>query len=76
MPEIYIEYKIITNFTTVQTKGFNISYNSSMTQACMEKIMEMKDIKEIKDVRKSISVLANQRFSRFSRPSQGENPLN
>ena len=76
MPEIYIEYKIISNFTTVQTKGFNISYNSSMTQACMEKIMEMKDIKEIKDVRKSISVLANQRFSRFSRPSQGENPFN
>ena len=75
MPEIYIEYKIISNFTTVQTKGFNISYNSSMTQACMEKIMEMKDIKEIKDVRKSISVLANQRFSRFSRPSQGENPF-
>ena len=75
MPEIFIESKIVTNFTTVQTRGFNISYNLSMTQSCMETIMGMKDTKEIKEVKKSISVLTNQRFSRLSRLTQGENPF-
>ena len=77
MPEIFVECKIITNFTTQQTRGFNISYNLSMTEASIEKIMEMKDTKEInkaeaelKEVKKSYAALATQRFSRLSRLSR------
>ena len=82
MPELLVECKIITNFTTLQTRGFNISYNLSMTEASIEKIMEMKDTKELKkaeielkEVRKTFAVLAAQRFSRLSRPSEAENPF-
>ena len=82
MPEIFIESKIVTNFTTVQTRGFNISYNLSMAEASIEKIMEMKNTKEmddaekeLKEVKKTFGVLANQRFSRLSRPSAPENPF-
>ena len=82
MPEILIECKIITNFTTQQTRGFNISYNLSMAEASIEKIMEMKNTKEmddaekeLKEVKKTFGVLANQRFSRLSRPSAPENPF-
>ena len=82
-PEIFLECKIITNFTTQQTRGFNISYNLSMTEASIEKIMEMKDTKEmnkaeaeLKEVRKSYAVLATQRFSRLSRLSMVENSFN
>ena len=77
MPEIYVECKIITNFTTQQTRGFNISYNLSMTEASIEKILEMKETKEInkaeaelKEVKKSYAALATQRFSRLSRLSR------
>ena len=83
MPEIFVECKIITNFTTQQTRGFNISYNLSMTEASIEKIMEMKDTKEInkaeaelKEVKKSYAALATQRFSRLSRLSMAENSFN
>ena len=83
MPEIFVECKIITNFTTQQTRGFNISYNLSMTEASIEKIMEMKDTKEInkaeaelKEVKKSYAALATQRFSRLSRISMAENSFN
>ena len=82
MPEILIECKIISNFSTQQTKGFNVSYNLSMAEASIEKILEMKNTKEIinaekelKEVRKTFGVLANQRFSRLSRPSAPENPF-
>ena len=77
MPEIFIECKIISNFITQQTKGFNISYNLVMTEASIEKIMGMKNTKELnnaekelKEVRKTFAVLANQRFSRLSRLSR------
>ena len=80
MPELFVECKIITNFTTPQTRGFNISYNLSMTQASIEKIMEMKETKEmnkaeieLKEVKKSYAALATQRFSRLSRLSMAEN---
>ena len=80
MPELFVECKIITNFTTPQTRGFNISYNLSMTEASIEKIMEMKETKEmnkaeieLKEVKKSYAVLATQRFSRLSRLSMAEN---
>ena len=83
MPEIFVECKIITNFTTQQTRGFNISYNLSMTEASIEKIMEMRDTKEInkaeaelKEVKKSYAALATQRFSRLSRISMAENSFN
>ena len=82
MPELLVECKIISNFTTQQTRGFNISYNLSMAEASIEKILEMKNTKEIinaekelKEVRKTFGVLANQRFSRLSRPSAPENPF-
>jgi len=82
MPEILIECKIISNFSTQQTKGFNVSYNLSMAEASIEKILEMKNTKEIinaekelKEVRKTFGVLANQRFSRLSRPRAPENPF-
>ena len=82
MPELLIECKIITNFTTQQTRGFNISYNLSMAEASIEKIMEMKNTKEmdtaekeLKEVKKTFGVLANQRFSRLSRASAPENPF-
>ena len=82
MPEILIECKIISNFSTQQTRGFNVSYNLSMAEASIEKILEMKNTKEIinaekelKEVRKTFGVLANQRFSRLSRPSGPENPF-
>ena len=77
MPEMFIECKIISNFITQQTKGFNISYNLVMTEASIEKIMGMKNTKELnnaekelKEVRKTFAVLANQRFSRLSRLSR------
>ena len=82
MPEIYVECKIINNFTTQQTKGFNISYNLVMTEASIEKIMGMQNTREankvkeeLKEVRKTIYALANQRFSRLSRMSSNENPF-
>ena len=77
MPELLVECKIISNFTTQQTRGFNISYNLSMAEASIEKILEMKDTKEInkaekelKEVRKTFGDLATQRFSRLSRLSR------
>ena len=52
MPELLVECKIISNFTTQQTRGFNISYNLSMAEASIEKIMEMKKTKEMDDAEK------------------------
>ena len=82
MPEILAECKIITNFTTQQTRGFNISYNLSLTEASIEKIMDMKKTKEmkkaeneLKEIRKSYANLATQRFSRLSRLTQADNPF-
>ena len=76
MPEILIDSKIITNFTTPSTRAFNISYNLTLMEASLETISQMKNSKEIanrekelKEVRKSIAFLTTQRLSRLSRIS-------
>ena len=76
MPEMFIETKIITNFTTAGTRAFTLSYNLTLMEASLETISKMENTKEIanrekqlKEVRKSIAVLTTQRLSRLSRAS-------
>ena len=76
MPEMFIETKIITNFTTAGTRAFTLSYNLTLMEASLETISKMENTKEIanrekqlKEVRKSIAVLTTQRLSSFSRAS-------
>ena len=73
MPEILIYCKIINNFTTQFTKGFNISYNYTLLEASLDYINGLKDIKElylkengILDASRSILDISNQRISRLS----------
>ena len=81
MPDLLIESKIISNFTTPSTRAFNISYNLTLMEASLETInkMDSKEIanreKQLKEVRKSIAVLTTQRLSRLSRLSNPGNPL-
>ena len=82
MPDMIIETKIITNFTTPGTRAFNISYNLTLMEASLETISKMENTKEIanrckqlKEVRKSIAILTTQRLSRFSRLSNPESPF-
>lgn len=71
MPEIIIFSKMITNFTTPNTKSFSISYNFTLLEASMEYIMSLRDLKELvkddvnqlKDARKSLAGITNQRLS-------------
>ncbi len=77
MPELFVESKIINNFTTPSTRAFNISYNLTLLEASMETISKMENSKELanrekqlKEVRKSIAVLTTQRLSRLSRLSR------
>ena len=79
-PEMFIDSKIITNFTTPSTRSFNISYNLTLLEAAIETINNMKNVKEIgdrnkqlKNVRKSIAVISTQRLSRLSRLSSKSN---
>ena len=81
MPEMLVESKIITNFTTPSTRAFNISYNLTLMEASLETISKMQNTKEIgnrekqlKEVRKSIAFMTTQRLSRLSRMSFPENP--
>ena len=75
MPELLVETKIITNFTTPSTRAFNISYNLTLMEASIETICKTnsKEIgnkeKQLKEVRKSIAILTSQRISRLSRLS-------
>ena len=76
MPELLIESKIISNFTTPSTRAFNISYNLTLMEASLETISQMENSKELanrekelKNVRKSIAFLTTQRLSRLSRMS-------
>lgn len=76
MPELVIESKIISNFTTPSTRAFNIAYNSTLMEASLETITKMENTKELsnkenqlKEVRKSIAALTTQRLSRLSRAS-------
>ena len=76
MPELFIEAKIITNFTTAGTRAFTLSYNLTLMEASLETISKIENTKEIayrekqlKEVRKSIAVLTTQRLSRLSRAS-------
>ena len=83
MPELFVESKIINNFTTPSTRAFNISYNLTLLEASMETISKMENSKELanrekqlKEVRKSIAVLTTQRLSRLSRLSRMSTPGN
>ena len=82
MPEMIIESKIITNFTTPSTRAFNISYNLTLMEASIETINKMENTKELanrckqlKEVRKSIAILTTQRLSRISRLSNQDSPF-
>jgi hypothetical protein len=73
MPEILLYCKIINNFTTQFTKGFNISYNYTLLEASMDYINGIKDIKELcqkengfMDASRSILDISLQRINRFS----------
>ena len=76
MPELFIESKIISNFTTPSTRAFNIAYNLTLMEASLETITKMENSKELsnkenqlKEIRKSIADLTTQRLSRLSRAS-------
>jgi hypothetical protein len=82
MPELFIESKIISNFTTPSTRAFNIAYNLTLMEASLETITKMENSKELsnkenqlKEVRKSIAILTTQRLSRLSRASMPGNPF-
>ena len=83
MPELFIESKIISNFTTPSTRAFNIAYNLTLMEASLETITKMENSKELsnrenqlKEFRKSIAVLTTQRLSRLSRLSRISTPGN
>ena len=71
MPEIIIFSKMITNFTTPNTRSFNISYNFTLMEASLEYISSLRNVKELlkddksqlKDARKSLAGFTNQRLS-------------
>lgn len=71
MPEIIVFSKMITNFTTPNTRSFNISYNFTLLEASLEYISSLRNIKELlkgddnqlKDARKSLAGITNQRLS-------------
>jgi len=71
MPEIIVFSKMITNFTTPNTRSFNISYNFTLLEASLEYISTLRNIKELlkgddiqlKDARKSLAGITNQRLS-------------
>ena len=72
MPEIFLYCKIINNFTTQFTKGFNISYNYTLLESSLDYINEL-DIKELFkkengfiELRRSILDISNQRISCLS----------
>ncbi len=71
--DILLYCKIIDNFTTQFTKGFNISYNYTLLEASIEYINGLKDINELNrkengfaDASKNIMNISNQRISRLS----------
>ena len=71
MPEILVFSKMITNFTTPNTRSFNLSYNFTLLEASLEYISTLKDLKELlkdddkqlKDARQSLAGITNQRLS-------------
>ena len=71
MPEIIIFSKMITNFTTPNTRSFSISYNFTLLEASLEYISSLRDlkalvkdeVKQLKDARKSLAGITNQRLS-------------
>ena len=73
MPDILLYCKIINNFTTQFTKGFNIAYNYTLLEASVDYINDLKDINDISknqngfnDASKAILNISNQRISRLS----------
>jgi len=71
MPEIIIFSKMITNFTTPNTRSFSISYNFTLLEASLEYISSIRnlkdlvkdDMKQLKDARKSLAGITTQRLS-------------
>ena len=71
MPEIIIFSKMITNFTTPNTKNFSISYNFTLLEASMEYISSLRNLKDMlknedksfRDARKSLAGITTQRLS-------------
>ena len=43
---MFIDSKIITNFTTPSTRSFNISYNLTLLEASIETINNMKNLND------------------------------
>ena len=73
MPDILLYCKIINNFTTQFTKGFNIAYNYTLLEASVDYINDLKDINDLSknqngfnDASKAILNISNQRISRLS----------
>ena len=81
IPDLLIESKFVTNFTTSSTQSFNICYNLILMEASLENISNMDSIKginihkQLKDFRKTIDVLTTQRLSRISRESLNCSPF-
>ena len=73
MPDILLYCKIINNFTTQFTKGFNLAYNYTLLEASVDYINDLKDINDLSknqnglnDASKAILNISNQRISRLS----------
>ena len=76
MPELIIFSKMIFNYTTPNTRSFNLSYNFSMIQASMQYIESLKNVKELlkdekqlKEARNSLFAIEEQRLSKLSNAS-------
>ena len=72
MPEIFIFNKMLTNFTTKQTKAFKISTFFAVVEASLDYIfnkdmdeLDKDDMKQLKDARKTLAEMVNQRLSVF-----------
>ena len=68
MPEIIILIKMIENFTTPDTRSFNISTYLGVVEGSLEYIKNLKDLgindgELLKDARKSLMEIVNQRLS-------------
>ena len=68
MPEIIILIKMIENFTTPDTRSFNISTYLGVVEGSLEYIKNLKDLgindgELLKDARKSLLQIVNQRLS-------------
>jgi len=82
IPDLLIESKFVTNFTTSSTQNFNICYNLILMEVSLENISNMDNIKgtnnihkQLKGFRETIDALTTQRLSRISRESLNCSPF-